>query len=113
MSGAGPCPTIRGYRGSLISGPVSRSATAFNFCIWGQIRLTRHLVIGSQGPRFRAAARRLSSHITCPLSVSSRHRFLDALEFDLDVLGKHFLAQDCPQFGVEVAGVNGAVLIVR
>ena len=36
-------------RGSIISGPVSRSATAFNFCIQGQIRLTRHLVIGSQG----------------------------------------------------------------
>jgi hypothetical protein len=38
-------------RGSIISGPVSRSATAFNFCIQGQIRLRRHLVIGSQvGP---------------------------------------------------------------
>src|SRR5262252_3942607 len=49
MSGARPCPTVRGYRGSIISGPVSRSATAFNFCIQGQIRLTRHLVIGSQG----------------------------------------------------------------
>ena len=36
-------------RGSIISGPVSRSATAFNFCIQGQIRLTQHLVIGSQG----------------------------------------------------------------
>jgi hypothetical protein len=35
-------------RGSIISGPVSRSATAFNFCIQGQIRLRRHLVIGSQ-----------------------------------------------------------------
>jgi hypothetical protein len=42
-------PTIRGYRGSIISGPVSHSATAFNFCIQGQIRLRRHLVIGSQG----------------------------------------------------------------
>jgi len=27
----------------------SRSATAYNFCIQGQIRLTRHLVISSQG----------------------------------------------------------------
>jgi hypothetical protein len=35
-------------RGSIISGPVSRSATAFNFCIQRQIRLTRHLVISSQ-----------------------------------------------------------------
>src|SRR5262249_42573437 len=34
-----------------ISGPVSRSATAFKFCIQGQIRLRRHLVIGSQGRR--------------------------------------------------------------
>ena len=31
------------------AGRVSRSATAFNFCIQGQIRLRRHLVIGSQG----------------------------------------------------------------
>ena len=31
------------------AGRVSRSATAFNFCILGQIRLRRHLVIGSQG----------------------------------------------------------------
>jgi len=38
-------------RGSIISGPVSRSAIAFNFCIQGQIRLRRHLVIGSQGRR--------------------------------------------------------------
>jgi len=45
-------------RGSIISGPVSRSATAFNFCIQGQIRLRRHLVIGSQvqvGGLFRVA----------------------------------------------------------
>ena len=41
---------------SIISGPVSRSATAFNFCIQGQIRLRRHLVIGSQvGSPFRVA----------------------------------------------------------
>src|SRR6516162_49166 len=31
------------------SGRDSRSATAFNFCIQGQIWLTRHLVISSQG----------------------------------------------------------------
>src|SRR5262249_3589660 len=30
------------------AGRVSRSATAFNFCIQGQIRLTHHLIIGSQ-----------------------------------------------------------------
>jgi hypothetical protein len=38
---------MRGY--SRVNGPVSRSATAFNFCIQGRIRLRRHLVIGSQG----------------------------------------------------------------
>jgi len=38
----------------------SRSATAYNFCIQGQIRLTRHLVISSQvGSPFRSAAERL------------------------------------------------------
>jgi len=31
------------------AGRVSRSAISFNFCIQGQIRLRRHLVIGSQG----------------------------------------------------------------
>ena len=53
-------PTIRGYRGSIISGPVSRSAAAFNFCIQGQIRLTQHLVIGRQVRRWwpRAAGSR-------------------------------------------------------
>src|SRR5215472_5504088 len=38
-------------RGSTISGPISRSATAFNFCIQGQIRPLLHLVNGSQGVR--------------------------------------------------------------
>ena len=47
--------TIRGYRVNYFGVPcscgcaVSPSATAFNSCIQGQIRLTRHLVIGSQG----------------------------------------------------------------
>ena len=36
-------------RGSIISGLVSRSATAFNFRIWRQILPTRQLVIGNQG----------------------------------------------------------------
>ena len=43
-------------RGSIISGPVSRSAIAYNFCIQGQIRLMHHLVNGSQvGGLFRVA----------------------------------------------------------
>src|SRR5262249_12070985 len=63
-------PTIRGYRGSIISGPVSRSATAFNFCIQGQIRLRRYLVIGSQGRvTFFGWRRRW-----CPRSDSRRAR---------------------------------------
>jgi hypothetical protein len=40
-------------RGSIYFRPL---ATAFNFCIQGQIRLTRHLVISSQvGSPFRVA----------------------------------------------------------
>ena len=48
-------------RGSIISGPVSRSATAFNFCIQGQIRLTRHLVIGRQVRRWWPTGGRVAS----------------------------------------------------
>jgi len=39
------------------------------------------------------------------------HPLHDALELDLDVLGKHFLAQDCPQLGVERAGVEGVFAV--
>jgi len=51
-------------RGSIISGPVSRSATAFNFCIQGQIRLTRHLVIGRQVRRWWPTGGRVASYGT-------------------------------------------------
>ena len=49
------------------AGRVSRSAIAFNFCIYGQIRLTRHLVIGSQG--------RLFFRVATPLVAGERLGF--------------------------------------
>ena len=63
-------PDVRGStmpddtRASIISGPVSRSATAFYFCILGQIRLTRHLVIGCQVRRWWPTGGRVASYGT-------------------------------------------------
>jgi hypothetical protein len=60
-------------RGSIISGPVSRSATAFNFCIQGQIRLRRHLVIGSQGRS--PFSRKIHAEIHClAMELTRPHR---------------------------------------
>src|SRR6516165_5486694 len=99
-------------RGSIISGPVRRSATAFNFCIQGQIWFTRHLVIGSQGPRFRAAARlarrcarRTRGRKWGSLRLPSRLKFVEQAEVLLALLAQHV---GWPKLAV-VAGAHQAV----
>src|SRR5262249_22246858 len=95
-----PCPTIRGYRGSIISGSsavaeVSRSATAFNFCIQGQIEY-----------RCRLDRARLPSEL-----LYLEHHFHDALELHLDDLGEDFRGQGHPELSVERGGVERVVAI--
>jgi hypothetical protein len=55
-------------RGSIVSGPISRSATGFQFLHLGQIRVTRHLVIVRVGGLFRVATPPVAGEL--PASVS-------------------------------------------
>src|SRR5262249_22438226 len=62
-----------------------------------------------------ASAKALTENAKATASASNQtiaNHLHDALELDLDALGKYFLAQDCPQLGVERAGVESVFAVV-
>src|SRR5262245_34249241 len=70
-------------------------------------RIARHGTQSAQREHDRRRGGAIALHGLC-----RKHHLHDALELDLDELGKHFLAQDRPQLGVERAGVEGVFAVV-